>query len=62
MNYMNIVKDDTYVNKYKVDYVVDHTPFSTIVDENTARLLEHAKIAGRSELSADLRRLLEFSY
>lgn len=62
MSYMNITKIETEEGSYRVDYVADHTPYEIIVDERTARLLQHAKEAGASERAAEIRKLLELSW
>lgn len=62
MSYMNINKIQGEENSYRVDYVADHAPYNIIVDEKTARLLEHAKEAGASERAREIRELLELSW
>lgn len=62
MSYMNITKIENEEGSYRVDYVADHTPHDIIVDERTARLLQHAKEAGASERAQEIRKLLELSW
>lgn len=48
-------------NKYQVYYDVNGLSYSTTVDENTARMLERAKEAGRHEKATEIKKALGIS-
>lgn len=50
------------VDKYRVEWSVDHGIGEAVVDGSTARLLELAKKAGAAERAAEIRKLLELSW
>jgi hypothetical protein len=62
MSYMNIKRSEKDPAKFEVNGVANHTIYEAVVDEHTARLLERAREAGRSEMSSELRKLLELNW